>query len=186
MPVHRPVPPGNVTGALVPGLREFAPAGDPVLSLPPEAWAPVKVFTLGIVDVLGESALASAKPAGWRFFAADGSAAVDIVEPADGGRPRMISLLHDPTISTAIEAIGTIEGMAQWEGHDYELRLLRIPGILVEAVWLFSAEEPDWLLPILRRAKALKTLWPYTVDEYFKICQSASERCLEFDQPYAN
>ncbi|MBL8290683.1 MAG: hypothetical protein JNN08_02540 [Bryobacterales bacterium] len=192
MPVNRPVPPPEVTAALLKGLREYTSPRDPLLSLPPEAWLALKVFSLQIEDIIQKGGLAAAKPAGWRFLvdggeASGGPAAADVAEAATGGQPRMISLLRDPLITNAIQSVHIVERMEQWKSQEYELRVVRIPGILVEAVWLFSpVGEPDWVIPTLRRSRQIKRLWPYPTGEFFEIAQSASERCLEFDKPYTN
>lgn len=211
MPLKRPPFSSDVSQALVDGLLDFADSGSPPSqnALPPEAWEGLHVFDLQLQDLRSDAGLGAAAPVGWRFLASqpapailtkplkgkrlgddgpggntqeDGVVAADVVQSASGGKPELVALLRDPRFSRALRAIQDVQNLPQVQDQDYELRVLRIPGILIEAFWLVSlGNQPDLLVPILSTAPELKRMQPYAANEFLPIARSLAGGFLKFD-----
>jgi hypothetical protein len=105
---------------------------------------PIHVF--GLRDVLaGERIMgAPGKPVSWRYYAG-----TDVEAPVAGdvdvsAPPKVTGMRYGPQVRAALEATQTLEKLAQADGNPWQLRLLRIPGLLAEAFWLTL---PDHLTP---------------------------------------
>jgi hypothetical protein len=166
MPLFKPVPPTTATEAFRAGLSGFlsGPAfggagplarqnhigGIPVL--PSEAdfggagpWDhdPQQVFTLGLSDLQTAANTNAAKPAAWRYFAGNASGKTALghcSENAATGLWELTSLSYGDRVWQALQAS---QGLDLQPGialvNSYELRLLKIPGLLLEAFWLVSS-----------------------------------------------
>jgi hypothetical protein len=63
----------------------------------------------------------------------------------------------------------------------YELRLLRIPGMLVDAFWLHSRTgQPDFAFPILAPAAVERRL--YQMEDFVKTLQPLAGKYLGFNR----
>jgi hypothetical protein len=120
---------------------------------------PIHVF--GLRDVLARERVMGApgKPVSWRYFAG-----VDIEAPVAGDvdvstPPKVTGMRFGPHVRAALEATQRLEEFAQADNTPWQLRLLRIPGLLTEAFWMTL---PDDLAPDNANAKgSLIVLAPY-------------------------
>jgi hypothetical protein len=158
MPLRQTLPSEAVKRALREGIADFMDSNDPLAKTLLTASFGLRVFTLGL-DKLDESFKQSLQSAGWRFMALSSSGlpiAADVVDRGDGEPPRMISLSRDPVIADMVVAARRIEKSPEVQAKDYDLRLLRIPGVLTEAFWLKPLVGEDHLIvPILTKSRGL-------------------------------
>jgi hypothetical protein len=166
MPLFKPVPPTTATEAFRAGLSGFlsGPAfgragkiahqndigGIPVLPTEadfggPGPWDhdPQQVFTLGLSHLQTAADTNAAKPAAWRYFAGNaygktvlGHCSAD----AATGLWELASLSYGDRVWQALRASQSLDlqpGISL--AHSYELRVLKIPGLLLEAFWLVSS-----------------------------------------------
>ena len=180
MPLKKTPPPPEFSRALAAGLRDFTGPDDPVRSQPTQDWFGLNVFTLQIRHL--NEGVGAATPAGWRFLSG-GEVAADVVAGKDGELPRMTSLLRDPLVDRAAKAVREVENLPEVARSDYELRVLRVPGILIEAFWLISTQGgTDLLVPALTKSNRLKRMQAYTVGDFLEIARTLARDFLEFDR----
>jgi hypothetical protein len=115
---------------------------------------PLPVYNAGVRDVIMNSNLdASAKLVAWRYFAVSDSQGIAVSGDLDlGALPRVTSLAYGKSV---LETLRTTEGPASTDpdllNAQFEPRLLRIPGLLLECLWL-SPMQPlggaiGWVVP---------------------------------------
>ncbi|MBL8296302.1 MAG: hypothetical protein JNN08_30945 [Bryobacterales bacterium] len=152
-----------------------------MISIPISAWSGFNVFTLQI-DHLAEG-LGAAVQVGWRFVSPNQDAAADVVAGKSGDQqPRVINLLRYAADDRPLQAVAAVQSLPELNESEYELRVLRIPGILLEAFWLVSAEgNRDLLVPVLTRSSRFKRMNAYPVTEFLKIARVLADEFLKFD-----
>ena len=61
--------------------------------------------------------------------------------------------------------------------------MLRIPGLLIEAFWLKSANAgTDLVVPVLTRARELRVMQAYRIADFLKIARPMAKKFLEFNE----
>jgi hypothetical protein len=172
MSLKRPTPSEPARRALVEGLGDYMDSSHPVGRALLQTPVALHVFTLTLDDV--PRGVHKARSAGWRFLAVAPSGvpvAGDVIEP-EGLQPRMTGLSLDPIIGRAILATRRVASLPEVEAKDYELQVLRIPGVLTEAFWLKSINGgEDLMVPVLTASKLLKKMRPYPIGDFFRIVQ---------------
>jgi hypothetical protein len=194
MQINKPVPSEQLRQAFLSALPRFLhdlarikDVGDVVRGLPAE-YAPLQVHTLRLDDLVRKADIASAKKAGWRFLAGGKKlgqpVAADVTEPSQDIPPKMTSLSHGPQISEFLQAVLDLLPLVQAECgavDSYELRILSIPGILIEAFWLKSpAGDQDLVVPYRNLSRELKGKQVYPMDEFLRIIQPLAEKGLQY------
>lgn len=154
------------------GAAEEGAAGEGAV-----AAAPIPIFQLGVDGLLGRRPLAAAQAAGWRYLVKDeaGLASADIAE--GGGGPALVRLRRGKAAEALLEAARRAEAGGR-PGAAAEVRILVVPELRVEALWLAGAGY-DRLIPLrggraasgdsfvrrLRRALRPR-LAPTAIDDY--------------------
>jgi hypothetical protein len=160
MPLIQPSIP--VLQAFRGGLLDLADPNDQALALLHGVQEGHRIYTLGLRDILTGTGLSGATLAGWQFIASNASsyAAASVTFTAGGQALSMGSLSSsasgDTTIQKLISAIqsGGLHPLFQQPGA--ELRLLKIPAVLVEAAWLKPAlGDADLVAPYLTVSRSL-------------------------------
>jgi len=188
MAVITPNASDQIKRALAAGLLGFTSPNDPLANDLKTGRLGLHIFTLGLRDIA--NGLESVKPAGWRFLAGHPPGevlAADVTEAIPGSGtnavPKMTSLSHDSLIGGAIRAIHEVETLPELQGHNYELRVLRIPGLLIEAFWLKSLDGGDDLVvPVLTRGAELKAMRAYPIAQFLEIARPMVAKFLKFDE----
>jgi hypothetical protein len=104
------------------------------------------------------------------------------VQQAPGAKsPSMVEFAHGPNITSVRNAMRKIVQSEEVKRHDYELRLLSIPALSVEAVWLTAKSKTDDLLVPYMPAPGLRKLHFYTVEEFVRVLRSLAQRQLSFN-----
>ena len=186
MAVSRPETPDEMWRAFVAGVDDFLGRDSPLAqgirnrSLRMER---LQVFTLALQDVLNGEGVRAAKAAGWRVVTVGVGEVVasDVMEVPE---KRMTSLSRDPRLASMLRVVHGIDDLPEVQrGGDYELRLLRIPAVLVDALWLQSKTNAgDLIIPVLSAGRELITGRKYEVDEFFEIVRPLAEGFREFDK----
>jgi hypothetical protein len=194
----KPAPPKQVTSALNTSLGDFLDPNDPSTTALLQYSEAHEVYTIGLDQIqAGNPDLNTmATSVGWRFLAAGGSNAGCHVS-ASG--PKLSGLASAPEIRTIAQRLAQIDDLAAkptgaWATippGDYELRALRIPGLLMEAVWLHSPNAPqnDQVVPLAGfqglATWQLDLLQPIPAYHFFAQIQSAAAaRLTEHNRVY--
>jgi hypothetical protein len=189
MRLTKPAPPPEIMSALSTGLKDFVEPNDPLAGLPyHEAH---EVFSLGLdkakVDAVD---LKTATSTGWRFMASGAGADLGCHVGRTGGTgPKFMGVTRTPEIHVLLHRLRQVdehmrkppgEYLEKQHDQDYELRALRIPGLLIEAFWLHCPRDPehDHVVPhagFLENV-GLVPIKAYPAKEFFDKVREAAKR----------
>jgi hypothetical protein len=194
----KPAPPSEILSALQAALPDFIHPDDPMGPSLLQSHETHEVFSLG----LGATAKdmmdlpQSATSVGWRFIGADPTSDIGCqVRPSKANGktgPRLMGLARTP------EAQIILSRMRQLDEHmrkpyndpppgwpkpmpncDFQLRALRIPGLFIEAVWLYNKDNPkdDHIVPLagFPEKAGLVLMQAYPVDKFFDQARQAAK-----------
>jgi hypothetical protein len=113
---------------------------------------PQQIFVLGLDDAARSTGIRAAKPTGWRIFAGRSRGRTILGRVAF--RPnfgwKMTAAYYGDQAAEVLDAAKELDGLPQVRGADYELRVLAVPGLNLEAYWL-AARTPqveDLVMPV--------------------------------------
>jgi hypothetical protein len=112
---------------------------------------PQQVFTLDLTDLAAGKGLDAARPTGWRYLVQEGDNVLASAETVAGPRGEQVfSAFNESRFvdssAKALRAVGNSPEMAQ---GGYELRLLNVPGLYVQALWFHQTQgKGDLLQPL--------------------------------------
>lgn len=130
------------------------------------AAAPHPVYFVSLDDVALGRVLASPSLTGWRYilFDADAPRLAAELSAAEAGAPLSFSHFNEgPYVEGLVAAVAIAEGLESVRGGDYELRLLTVPSLYLDALWLSGAD--DLFIPLGPAPGALDPSRAYTEDE---------------------
>jgi hypothetical protein len=181
---HRP--PAAMQQVLLAGLPDFANSSDPAAGDLYKAEQGHEVYVLSLNDLLRGAGLNAAKDAGWRFISAaapGGVGAVAHVSNGPDGTPLMRGISYGPEIAAALRAAREVESLPEVAAQHFELWVLRIPGVLVEAYWLkASSGKKDLIVPYLAGTTKLQLMKTYSVTDFLKIVRALAQEFSAFDR----
>lgn len=181
MPLIDPKPPTPVVNAFKRGLEQMvqmdrAPAGL-------VAWMVQRVFVLTLSDVARGNVLDGVRPVLWRFVAGSRrgpAVAIAIPAPSRGRRPRMTSLETGGGIKKSFLEVETIKHLPDVRRRDYELRRLKLPGI-IGVFWLAPQDDSDahLMIPYASVVPGLTGKKPYTMKTFLARVRPIAQKRLE-------
>jgi hypothetical protein len=148
------------------------------------------VYVLGLRDL--QSGLGSANLSCWRYLAGSSigqAAGGEVSFLGLGNTPKLNGVIHGPEVTVAVQAADRICSQCEKKYKDskdnYELRVLSIPGLLIEAFWCkwsgkVNPGQPDkpgatppadYVTPFLSRSRKLEIFKEYTADQFLAIVQ---------------
>lgn len=192
MPIRLAEPPRAALEALRETLSERAERSDfatkalrdaPVDEL--ALTAPHPVYTLGLDALVGGQGLGGAELTGWRYLVQRGDstiASAEVQVGASGADVSRLEVNEGPFVRATEAAVSRAEGLPELEGGTYELRLLKIPGAYVIALWL-KAEGGgnDVLIPIGETPSEVEAGRPYEEGELLGALAEPAHTQLNFD-----
>ncbi len=108
---------------------------------------PHPVYVMSLKDELDHADLEkSGKLVSWRYFAGDVSGEVVVGDVSDSAPPTVTRLIHGEPAREVMQANRELEGLAEVQDNDFELRLLRVPGAHVEGLWLQPPDASDAII----------------------------------------
>ena len=92
------------------------------------------------------------EPTGWRFLAEDAASnrkvACHVGQPRPDHPEKLTGLSTAPSIQNALDRLGELENLPDVQSDDFELRVLRIPRLQIEAFWLHAKSgDKDRFVP---------------------------------------
>jgi hypothetical protein len=141
-------------GALprVPRLEEIGEA--------PEKIVPADVqqlFKLGLTDAANNAGVRAATPTGWRVFAGKSPEStvlgVIVQRPQTGWK--MTACYYGRRAWDALQSSDTLKDLSEVNADDYQLRILTVPGLNIEAFWLAAQKAGGEHLVVPMMAPAL-------------------------------
>ncbi|HEV2198255.1 MAG TPA: hypothetical protein VGR73_00430 [Bryobacteraceae bacterium] len=197
MPLTKVTPQNDqaVTWALLGRLRDFIhpseslhhPLTDVYRIRPIQA-----VYVVGLED-LRKTGLEGAEQSCWRFLAGStlGQAAgAEVTFLGPGHTPILNGLLTGPEVTVFVQSVDRFVSQYSktYDGYDddYELRILSIPGLLIEAFWLkCTSAQPgntaatDHIIPFLDGSRRLELMHDYPAGEFLGEVQKMAAARLE-------
>jgi hypothetical protein len=146
---------------------------------------PIHIF--GLRDILAKQIKAGANPVSWRYFATNASKEEVVAGDVDvSSPPKLTNLRYGVVAKSMLEVTDTLEEhLPELNDESYELRILRIPGFLVEAFWLTPmTEELDSLVVLAPYYKtlieSLDDRGKWTMTNFLETVRSDAAKTLAF------
>ena len=138
------------------------------------------VYTLGVEELVAGTGLNSAEYSGWQFLSerSTGVVGTEVRQVADAGVHEFGHFALGPFPVAALSAVRNLVTQPD-DGIDYEMRLLRVPALLLEALWLHS--DRDILLPLEPAPTPLTAGELYESSRFFAVIQQTAVRSLMTD-----
>jgi hypothetical protein len=136
---------------------------------------PQPIFVLQLSDAAAGKGLSAATHSAWRFYRGSftgPAVAIEVGKTLQGRRPVMTSLSEGHSVQVTFEQVSQIEKLTPVRVADYELRRLKIPGMLT-ALWLSSPiVGKDLVVPIVENLRRLKYMKPYPAETFLGILRT--------------
>lgn len=166
-------------GDLTMGPRELTSDADASLGLAH------RVFTLGLDALRGDRASAmDARPAGVRVYEMAKDAPQAFFDVTDDDDPRVLQMsAAAPQLEVFARALDSALTLAERSKEDVEVRLLRVPALNFEGLWLTgdpSAEHGDQIVP-LRNVGRLYVNQPVPLTEALDALREAARPLAQMD-----
>jgi hypothetical protein len=145
----------------------------------------IPVFSLSVPDARQSNPLSCAVLTSWKRFVFRGSNALGEVdyphlESSRIGAP--ISFRRGALCAGLIRALHRAEKRAETAIGQWEISLLLVEGLQIEALWLREREGAgEWLVPVQPVNRALKALHFYPRDEFECVISCAAEARIAFE-----
>jgi hypothetical protein len=127
---------------------------------------PHQVFFLGLDDLKDGRALPDARATGWRYVVSVGAEPIALAETVTRAQREhaLAYINYGPFVAGTTEALPAAQAAAR--ASDAELRVLHIPALYVQALWLHTeTEEEDTLIPIAPTPPGIEAIRPYSASE---------------------
>ena len=155
---------------------------------PPEQTLPHQVFLMSAGDVLASGALDNSRPAAWRYILqqpADlkgGVARVTAEVTETQGGYRFANLQHGWITEATRNAVQYARSLPQVANGSFDLRMLRIPALLLDALWLKNRDQgEDLVVPIASRCPVVRPNTVYRPMEFLAAVKDLAAKVMSFD-----
>ena len=186
MPLIHHRPPAAMQHALLAGLPDFTNSSDPAAGDLFKANQGQEVYVLSLKDIKSGAGLRAKQDAGWRFVSAatpGGVGAAAHVSNDAHGTPVMRGISHGPEIAAAVRAAREVESLPEVAAQQFDMWVLRIPAVLVEAYWLKSSSgNKELIVPYHAGTTKLQLMKAYSVKEFLKIVGVLAHEFSAFDR----
>ena len=165
MALKEPTPATQITRAMIEGISSKL--------------YPQKVYTLTLKDLLA-TGLRRAKFSGWRFTGEVAGRDVG-VHVDQGRRPASTEFTHGEDVTIVRDTLRNTVKSPEVRKHHYELRLLSIPGIGVQAVWLKAEDGSSDLIRPYLHCRLVRASRFQPVEKFLAKIRREAEEQFEFD-----
>ena len=112
---------------------------------------PQQVFTLDLSDLVAGKDLDAARPTGWRYLVQEGDKVLASAETVAGPRGEQVFSAFNESrfVDSSAKALRKVRETPEVAQGGYELRLLNVPGLYVQALWFHETQgRGDLLQPL--------------------------------------
>jgi len=195
MALEIPNPPEESRKTLVEGLRRLAPRAkgtfmsESLGGAPPEIANAHQVFILSPQAIADSRDLSAAKAVGWGYVVnqpatnlSSGSSVV-AAEVLERGGGHAFSNMQQGWIGRATQrTIAVAKTLPQVIAGSYELRMLRIPALYTDTLWLKDrVAANDLIVPIASASNQVRADQPYTVINFLSLMRDLIGQKKGFD-----
>ncbi len=141
---------------------------------------PLVVYHLGLDDVVAGKGLEAASAVSWAHLV--GLTTDQMLVEVQYDSQEFLQLNQGPFGAGISNAIGRLENAAAVRAGNYQVNVLRVPGIYVVALWLKREDgSGDLMVPVAPVPPDLVANQSYSVAEFFAIVGRMAEQRLRFD-----
>jgi hypothetical protein len=146
------------------------------------AAAPHPVYRLGLDDLVAGHGLDAAVLAGWRYLLEDGHRVLGFAETTPEKDTKVaFRAFNTGTFGQATrDAIEAADQLTFVQRDDFEVRVLRVPGLSLTALWLSSATAEDAFVVLPPAPKSVATNVPLTESALLSLLRPLAKQRLEF------
>jgi len=180
-----PAPPPAIWWAYVRQIADFLKPGDPSpAEVHPTQRHTQWIYTIGL-EPLATDGLKSVRPIGWRFLTGAGSGmalSAMVGQCNESEVPKLTGLSRGPKVTAAVHAAGVLRNLPEAKGGEFEVLVLTIPGLLIEAFWLKTppdGAETDWFVPFVTISDDLHPMRLYKRADFLKRVQALATKQLD-------
>ena len=195
MPLDIPQAPQAVGQALQLGMQRLPARTKNTFSTaavggaPSSASLPHEVFVMNTEDVVGGAGLDASRPAGWRYIVeqpaaggGNGTARAAAEITSAGGAPKLSHLQHGWIGDATLQAVQAAAARPEVVQGSFDLRMLRVPSLLVDALWLKNkGAGQDLVMPIASRDNAIRPQQLYRADDFLEQLRRVAANKVPFD-----
>lgn len=112
---------------------------------------PHQVFTLDLTDLVAGKGLDAARPTGWRYLVQEGDNTLASAETVAGPKGEQVFSAFNESrfVDSSAKALRAVEEAPEVAQGGFELRLLNVPGLYVQALWFHETQgRGDLLQPL--------------------------------------
>lgn len=183
MAITIPTPTEEARQALAAGAALFTDNDAALARLLTQAPLGLRILTLTLADA-GAKQL-KLEPSGWRFLASNEAGSFisgEVTTTAQGGL-KLTSVSRDPAAATPFYAAKQVEHVRRVEEGKFVMSVLRIPGLLLEALWLESEDGNDRLIvPVSTPSKDLQLNIVHAAIDFLNTIENLVARFRKFDE----
>jgi hypothetical protein len=192
MAIRAPEPPDEALEAVRESVARRAPSGGATRvrrmfgrgPAEPTVSAPQRVFTVGLDSLAGGRAIEeAAEPTGWRFLVEEGEepvAAAEVQDQTGAAVPAQVS--EGAFVRSTAEGLRAAEELPPVQETGFELRLLRVPAIYLNSLWLHAPDRPDLFVPLDPAPPGLEAGASYEEPRFAEIAAGLAREALEAHQ----
>lgn len=148
---------------------------------------PHDVYFLGLSDLAEGASLDSAALVGQRVLVMDGEQAIASAELATDDRGSGFHSNEGPYVEATAEAIARADEDPELADGDYEVRLLRIPGLYFMGIWLkHERGGTDVVIPLEPAPSPFEARRKYSPEELISTLREPARTRLAFDDTGGN
>lgn len=194
MALKVPEPPQESRSTLQEGLKRLAPRAKDAFAMESLGGAPINVLNSHHVFVLNRdqldvTKLNAAMPVGWGYVVGQSTENVTAESPVAsaevlerGGGHQFSHIQHGWLGKATQRAISVAEQLPQVIAGSYELRMLRVPSLYTDALWLKNlAAGRDLVVPIASANPEIQADRSYDAEEFLAIMRDIAAKKAGFD-----
>lgn len=146
---------------------------------------PHPVYALGLIDIGNDRPLTTSKPTGWRFLIVEADrviAGIEVDIASDTKELRFGRIVQGPFEAATETAIRAAESSAHVRETTFEVHLLRVPALTVEALWLRARDAgKDVFVPLAPAPARFDAFHLYPKPSFLALLRAEAEAHPAFD-----
>jgi hypothetical protein len=161
------------------GMSEALGAPDAKLAVA----APHDIYNLPLSAVAESAPPDRAKPVGRRALVTNQGEPIATVELPDPDGESGVVTTHGPFTESTAAAVGSVQSESKVADGEYELRMLRVPGIYLMALWLKDKQgQDDIFVPLAPAPAGLDAGTQYSWNELQTQLKGPATRVIEHER----
>jgi hypothetical protein len=140
-----------------------------------------RMYVIGLDSLFSEKG-PPLQPVGLRVYEMSGDTAQAFFDVSEEAQPRLLQMSASPFhLEPFARGLSVALNLAEQSGAESELRLLRVPALNFEALWInYAGDTHDMLVP-LRAVGKLAAYQPLPMDEAFDALREAARPLAQMD-----